>query len=163
MTPLRRRVVTLLLVGLIGMHLFELARDSEHWPFCSYPMYSWLEDDDPAAQTQRLMGLHADTGEEIRLHGRQYIDPFDQSRLAEVSLHITDAPDAKSRWDLALGDLLQRYEERRQARLHGGPKLKGMRIYQTRHDLHPEAKNLATPTRRVLLAEAEFRPKTETD
>ena len=38
-----------------------------------------------------------------------------------------------------------------------------MRIYQTTYDLHPEAKNIATPTRRVLLAEAEFRPRGETD
>jgi hypothetical protein len=163
MTRARRTVVTLLLAGLIGMHLFELARDSEHWPFCSYPMYSWLEDDDPAVEGQRLMGLRADNGEEIWLHGRQYVDPFDPSRLHEASLHITEAADAKTRWDRALGDLLRRYEERRQASLHDGPKLKGMRIYQTRHDLHPEAANLATPTRRQLLAEAEYRPTTETD
>ena len=147
MTPLRRTVVTLLLVGLIGVHLFELARDSEHWPFCSYPMYSWLEDDDPAVETQRLMGLHAETGEEIWLHGRQYIDPFDQSRLAEVSLHITDAPDSKARWDRAA---------RRSLRMSSSEHFRE-RITEA------YAKNLATPTRRVLLAEAEFRPKAETD
>jgi hypothetical protein len=156
MTRLRRMVVTLGLLGLVGAHIYELALDSEHWPFCSYPMYSRLEDD-PTVESQRLVGLHAETGEEIWLHGRQYIDPFDRSRLAEAFELIGSGDDAQARWDRALQDLLQRYEERRLAGLHDGPKLRGMRVYHTRHALHPEAKNRAHPEYRQLRGEAHVR------
>lgn len=156
MTPVRRVLVGLGLLGLVGLHLYELARDSEHWPFCSYPMYSRLEEE-PTVESQRLVGLHAETGAEIWLHGRKYTDPFDQSRLAEAFGLIGSAGDSRERWDRALGDLLQRYEQRRLAGLHDGPKLRGMRVYHTRHALHPQAKNRAHPEFRQLRAEATVR------
>jgi hypothetical protein len=153
MTRFRRIVVTSGLVALVGAHLVELTRDSEHWPVCSYPMYAELADE-PTVESHRLVGVRADTGAEMWLHAQEYIGPFDQSRLAMVLMRIA-VHGGKDRWDRALADLLQRYEQRRQSGLHDGPPLTGMRVYETRHDLHPEAKNRHTPEYRELIAEAE--------
>ena len=148
--------MTLGLIGLVGLHLFELAFDSEHWPFCSYPMYSRVVEA-TTVESQRLVGVHAETGAEIALRGPPYTDPFDQSRLNEVFMRIGSVDDVHGRWDRALGDLLQRYEQRRVAGLHDGPPLKAMRVYHTRHALHPEGKNRAHPEYRHLRAEAHAR------
>jgi hypothetical protein len=160
MTPVRRIAVTVGLVALVGLHLLDLARDTEHWPICSYPMYSDLEDE-PTIVSKRLAGLREDTGAEMWLHDQGYIGPFDKSRLAVVFDRILEEGGSKARWDRALGDLLQRYEQRRKAGLHDGPRLKGMRVYETKHELHPEAKNRHAPEYRQLLAEAEAPAATE--
>jgi hypothetical protein len=152
MSRLRRAWVTAGLVLFIAVHLVELARDKEHWPFFSYPMYSWLERD-RAVLSHRLVGVLAENGEEVTLQERSLIQPFDQSRLADAFSLISKAPDASARWAAVVPDLFARYERRRREGVHGGRPLKGMRVYLTRHELDAWARNLERPERRDLAAE----------
>ncbi|HYP88603.1 MAG TPA: hypothetical protein VEQ59_10625 [Polyangiaceae bacterium] len=152
MTVARRVTVTALLLLLIGAHLVDLVVDSEQWPFSNYPMYSWKETQH-FIESQRLLGVRADNGQEISLQPREFTEPFDQSRLAEAFKQIDRAPDAAERWSKAMPNLFDIYERRRRAGQHSGPALRGMRAYFTRHELDPEARNLEHPEHRKLLAE----------
>lgn len=152
MSRLRRGCISAGLLALIAVHLVELARDKEHWPFFSYPMYSWIEPE-RAVQSHRLVGVIAATGEEVALQDPELIYPFDQSRLADGALLISRSPDASARWAAVVPDLFARYERRRREGLHAGQPLSGMRIYLTRHELDPWARNLERPERRELAAE----------
>jgi len=145
-------LVSFLVVALCGLHAFEFAIDGEHWPFCAYPMYSGLEHE-RAVTAYRLVGIRADSGAEEPLQAGALLYPFDQSRLSGAFVRMVGAPDAEARRNDAVRDLLRRYEARRLARSHVGPALKGMRLYKTRHELDPWARNVAHPERRDLLTE----------
>jgi len=82
MTTGRRRFATAIVLALIGTHAFELARDTEHWPIFTYPMYSGLEQE-RAITSNRLVGVRED-GEEVPLQATRYLYPFDQSRRGRI-------------------------------------------------------------------------------
>ena len=151
MTTGRRRFATAIVLALIGTHGFELARDTEHWPIFTYPMYSGLEQE-RAITSNRLVGVRED-GEEVPLQAARYLYPFDQSRLADGFHEMQRARDGRRRMTDAARDVLRRYETRRRAGLHDGPPLVRIRAYRVRHELDPQARNFARPERRQLLAE----------
>ena|SRR5678816_717871 len=148
----RRRVVLVngLLAFLFAAHLYENVVDDEHWPFCSYPMYSELETD-RSITTYRVVGVRHD-GSETEIHKNEFIHPFDRSRLSEglQNAHFDQALGVP-----ALNDVLQRYERRRRVQEHSGPALVRVRLYRMTHQLEPWADNLGAPAQRVLLAESD--------
>jgi len=58
-----------LLAFLLAAHVYENVVDDEHWPFCSYPMYSELEEADSALTTYRIIGVRPD-GKQLAEIGR---------------------------------------------------------------------------------------------
>ena len=84
--------------------------------------------------------------------------PLDQSRLP---LDPPDRADAgqELRVRHALEDILRRYEARRAAGEHGGPKIEGIRLYKVAELIsEPDAANLDRPRSKTLIAEV--RPQT---
>jgi hypothetical protein len=152
----RRSLVSVGLLLLIGIHAYENLIDHEHWPFCSYPMYSWLERE-RSVSAHRLAGILAD-GEETPIQANEYTYPLDQARFSDALWRIEREPDAKAREQSLLEDMLQRYERRRRAGDHSGPAIVGLRLYRTKHELRPWAENLVRPEHRDLLAEVRSRP-----
>ena len=150
MTKRRVLLVNGVLALLIGVHVYENAVDGEHWPFCSYPMYSELEEKD-SVTTFRVVGVRHD-GSETLIHRNEFIHPFDQSRLNE-GLQIAHFEESSG--ELALNDVLQRYERRRLDGEHDGPALQRVRLYRITHRLEPWAGNLHAPNARELLAESD--------
>jgi len=148
----RRRLIQIngLLALLVALHLYENIVDDEHWPFCSYPMYSELETDG-ALTTYRIVGVRHD-GSEAAIHKNEFIHPFDQSRLSEG---LQGAHFERDGGALALNDVLQRYERRRLSGEHVGPAIKQVRLYRLTHQLEPWAANYDAPTQRELLAESD--------
>jgi hypothetical protein len=149
----QRRIVTVGLLGFIAIHAAETLFKKEHWPFCSYPMYSWVEQADRGVTSFRVSGVTA-SGEEVRLQAPELLYPFDQSRIADAFAGMHTRSDSTARARTALAGVLATYERRRSEGLHSGPALRGMRLYRTVHQLDPQARNLLTPERRDLLAEA---------
>lgn len=151
----RRRliVVNALLLALIGVHVFENVVDGEHWPFCSYPMYSEIETDG-SVTSYRVVGVRHD-GSETLIHKNEFIHPFDQARLNEGLQH---AHHGRSLGVHALNDVLQRYERRRLGREHAGPPIVRVRLYRMTHPIEPWARNLHSPAERELLAESDPLP-----
>jgi hypothetical protein len=148
----RRRLmfINAVLLLLLGVHLYENVVDSEHWPFCSYRMYSWLETE-RSVTTYRVVGVR-DDGTETLIHKNEFIHPFDQIRLNEG---LQNAHHGRGLGVHALNDVLRRYEHRRQGREHSGPPIVRVRLYRMKHALEPWASNLHSPTERELLAESD--------
>lgn len=151
MTNGRRWLVYALLLGLVMVHGYELVRDGEHWPFCSYGMYSSLQAG-RVVESYRAVGVRAN-GDEVPLQEESTLFPFDPSRLSSALHAMADGPGGGERLRLAAADLLRRYEARRQARLHDGPSLSRLRLIFTRHELEPGAMNFARPLLRLDVAD----------
>jgi hypothetical protein len=140
---------------IVGGSLFDLIRDSEHWPFSQYPMYSetltsrsftWF----------RLLGV-MQGGTEIQLHDNRYLQPFDNSRLEDALQHAFDKHQLKE----AVLDCFVRYEALRRAGRHNGPQLQAMRLYRLYWVLDPWARNIDHPDRMDFLVEVRQSEATE--
>ncbi|HXI27548.1 MAG TPA: hypothetical protein VNG89_03980 [Vicinamibacterales bacterium] len=155
MTALRRIIVNTLLAFLVCGSLYDIARDSEHWPFSQYPMFSgiWRA---TTFRWYRLVGVR-DDGVEMVLDRSRYIRPFDQSRLHLAFVQLAERADATLAVPAAVGNALERYERQRLRGMHDGPHLRAMRLYLFEWHLEPDAGNVNRPDGRQLVAEARSR------
>ncbi|HEY4183449.1 MAG TPA: hypothetical protein VGP07_00195 [Polyangia bacterium] len=151
MTRGRRWLVCGFLMGLGMVHGYEIVRDGEHWPFCSYGMYSSLQAG-RVVESYRAVGVLAN-GDELPLQDEAVLFPFDPSRLSSALHAMADAPGGGERLRLAAADLLRRYEARRRAGLHDGPAISRIRLIFTRHELEPGARKFARPLLRLDVAD----------
>src|SRR5262249_46660523 len=128
--------------------LFDIIRDTEHWPFSQYPMYSQTEKSH-SLTAFRLFGVTQD-GSEISLHDdMRYLQPFDNSRLPEALELVSESHQLKE----AVLDCFLRYEALRRAGRHSGPQLKALRLYRVYWVLDPWARNVDHPNRKDLFVE----------
>ena len=128
--------------------LLDLVRDTEHWPWSCYPMYSYMETG-TKFDDLRMYGVLND-GSEISLYAyERYLQPFDQSRLAEI-LQVVDR---KPEFSKALENCYQRYEAMRRAGKHDGPALVGMRVYHVYWTLDPYGKTIEHPDSKTRVGE----------
>jgi hypothetical protein len=151
MSTSRRAFLSLLFAALIGGSFYDIVRDEEHWPFSQYPMFRgvWRS---PTFKWPRVFGVTAD-GHEWPLQEDRYIQPFDQSRLASAFRRVLQMPDGQSRLNEALSELLVRYDQLAAERVHDGPPLAGLRLYELEWTIDAAATNVARPDRRRLLGE----------
>jgi len=135
---------------IVGGSALDLARDTEHWPWSCYPMYSWPERG-TKFDVYRLYGvLKSDRQTEISLYtDERYLQPFDQSRMAEIIAATYGKPD----FDKALWNCLNRYEAMRRAGRHDGPELAGLRAYHVFWTLDPYGKTIEHPDSKQKIAE----------
>ena len=147
----RRLCVNLVLLGLIAGSAYDTITDQEHWPFSQYPMFSgaW---NSPTFTWLRLFGVTGD-GREFALDDNRFITPFDQSRLPKALRRMLQTPDHAARMQMALPDLLTRYETLRQTGGHDGPPIVALRLYELEWTIDPDAANVDRPDARRLLAE----------
>jgi hypothetical protein len=108
------------------------------------PTFTWL----------RLFGVTAD-GREFPLVSNQYIAPFDDSRLPKALKRIMDGPDGPARVRTAVGECLARYDALRADRMHDGPPIVAMRLYELEWTIDPSAANIDIPDRRRLITEVD--------
>jgi hypothetical protein len=145
-------VAYLAVVPILGGSTIAICRDSEHWPWSCYPMYS-NPDSGRHFDDYRLYGVPADfPSSEIPLaNDSRYIRPFDNFRLAGALFKAVGKP----RLHGELVDLLMRYEQMRREGRHGGPELITIRLYHVFWTLDPWGRNLDSPDRKELIDEAE--------
>ena len=149
--PMRRWRVWLVngLAALLVLgHLMEIARQTEHWPFSNYPM--WARVSKEWHETQVLpMGVSADDpSEEVALTDPAYFAPMP---VYYQRLNFRSAARKPGVRDRMLREYLDRYERRRSDRLHSGPPLKGIRLYELYWMMDRGASNAAAPERKTLL------------
>jgi hypothetical protein len=146
----RLLVIYGLIAFIVGGSFLDLVRDTEHWPWSCYPMYSETERGTTFNDIRLYGVLASDQTKEISLFtDERYLQPFDQSRLAEI-LAVTYY---KPGFTGAIENCLKRYESLRLAGKHDGPKLAGMRVYRVYWTLDPYGKTIEHPDRKVLLGE----------
>jgi hypothetical protein len=152
--PMRRsRLLIAYAVGavILGGSLYDLANDSEHWPFSQYPMFSYLETrTDRRFTLLRLYGVpRSQLLPEFPLDRNEYLEPFDNSRLPNALGLLLE----QHRLIPALQDCLQRYEALRISGIHRGPALKALRLYRVTWRLDLRASNVNDPDQKQLLGE----------
>ncbi len=151
--PMRRMGIFaayLVIAIIVGGSLFDMLRDTEHWPWSNFPMYSAPEEQTASFQDYRLYGVLQNDHSEISLAtDSRYTQPFDPSRLAEALAGLAGDP----RINEGLLDCLVRYENLRKAGAHDGPPLSGIRMYKVRFTLDPWGRNTEQPDQKLLISE----------
>jgi hypothetical protein len=147
----RRAFLNLVALLLIVGSAYDIVADQEHWPFSQYPMFSgvWRA---PTFTWLRLFGVTAD-GSEFPLDENRFVAPFDQSRLPKGLKRILEGRDGPTRVRTALADCLARYEQLRREKLHDGPPLTALRLYELEWTIDPAAANIDRPDRREFVSE----------
>jgi hypothetical protein len=134
---------------ILGGTLSDIVRDTEHWPFSQYPMFSQMEVS-KTYSTLRLYGVvQRSPLIEVQLDSNLYLQPFDNSRLLAGLQNALQ----KNRLDEGVTDCLTRYETLRRAGRHDGPPLVAMRLYRLTWTLDSSASNIDRPDRKELLTE----------
>jgi hypothetical protein len=127
----------------------DLVRDTEHWPFSMFPMYSEVS----RAKTFSMLRLYGVVQRspliEIQLDRNTYLQPFDNTRVADALAQALQ----KNRLDEGVNDCLERYEALRRAGRHDGPPLVAMRLYRVTWTVDDSASNIDRPDRKDLLYE----------
>lgn len=138
---------------IFGGALSDLVRDTEHWPFSQYTMYSQIE----ASKTYSMLRLYGVVQRspliEMQLDSNLYLQPFDNSRLP----FALERGLRENKLDEEVTDCLTRYEALRRAGRHHGPPLVAMRLYRLTWTLDPSASNVDRPDRKDLLTEVPLR------
>jgi hypothetical protein len=134
---------------ILGGGLSDLVRDTEHWPFAQYAMFSETE----MSNTYTMFRLYGVLDEsplvEVPLDSDLYLQPFDNSRLTPALQYAAK----NNRLDEAVTNCLVRYDTLRRAGRHNGPPLVAMRLYRVTWTLEPSAGNVDRPDHKELLAE----------
>jgi hypothetical protein len=150
-TPPRRILLNAVFLALIVGSAYDIVRDQEHWPLSQYPMFSVAWHSSTFAWL-RLFGVTAE-GREFPLASNRYIAPFDQSRLPKALRRIMDGPDGPAKTREAVAECLARYTTLGEERLHNGPPLVAMRLYELEWTIDPDAANVDRPDSRRLITE----------
>jgi hypothetical protein len=153
---LRLFIIYALGAVIFGGALTDLVRDTEHWPFSQYPMFSEIA----ASKTYSTLRLYGVVQRspllEMQLDNNLYLQPFDNSRLPAALEHAF----RRNRLEEAMLDCLTRYKALRRAGRHDGPPLIALRLYRVTWTLDPSASNIDRPDRKDLLIEVPAPPKT---
>ena len=137
----------------LGVSFYEIIADQENWPFSSYQMYSRVRSGQNLLRPRMFGITDEETPREIPLLKFEYIQPFDQSRLARAFTRMKDRPSHNELYARALQNCLSRYEILRQNGRHHGPPLRGIRLYELEWKFDPWAGNRDLPDRKELLGE----------
>jgi len=156
MSRIRGLLVHLLIAGVIGGSLYDIATRQEHWPFSDYPMFALVQQRPVLDNWFRLYGVTFDN-REVAILKYSELWPLDQSRLPLGLRRLYQQPGGPERVRAAVDDILRRYELRRVRGQHDGPPLRALRLYSVNWDLEPYAANLDRPRSRALLVEVGFR------
>ena len=153
MSAIRMRFISGVLIALAAVSLLEIASGKEHWPFCSYQMYSHVNEEKSITRL-RLFGLPAKkAASEFPIYDFKYLRPFDSSRLARALLKIQEKPEHDRLFQKALRNVFERYEAMRQKGMHRGPELQRIRLYELHWEIRPGRENSETPARVTRIAE----------
>jgi len=138
---------------ILGGALSDLVRDTEHWPFSPYPMYSGLATSNTLSALRLFGVVQRSPLVEIQLDSGLYLQPFDNSRLGDALEYALRENSARE----GVADCLARYEALRRAGRHDGPSLVAMRLYRVTWTIDPSPNDLDHPDRKELLMEVDAR------
>jgi hypothetical protein len=130
----------------MGGSLYDIITKGDHWPFSSYPMFAKVQRE-YSAVTLGAFGVTEDR-REIPLRDFSFIAPFDQCRLRIAFDHMKQQKE-QARLEVALQDCLMRYESRRLAGQHQGPRILEAKLYQLEWQLYSPRNH----SKRKLIAE----------
>lgn len=148
MRPWRVRLVSAVVLFVIVGHLHEILRQAEHWPFSNYPMWATVTRSWDVTQSLPVGVSGEGPTAEVPLTDPAYFAPMP---IYHQRLALDRA--ARRHKDAVLRDYLSHYERRRTAKLHAGPELRGIRIYQLAWTMDRNASNAKTPGEKRLLYE----------
>jgi hypothetical protein len=155
MNPWRVRLV----YGVLGMivvgHLYEIVRQQEHWPFSNYPMWAQVTDKWELGTVEAVGVTDEAAPREVKLDDPAYFAPLP---VYYQRLILGKYARRQSTRERVFGDYLRRYERRRVAGLHHGPKLAALRAYEVLWTMDRKATSVSRPDRRAVLFETAIAP-----
>lgn len=137
----QKLIVAVVMIVIVGWHVFAVIAREDHWPFSNYPMYSKL-------QTEKVFS-------NVRIVA--FTDETPPRRIVERSTHLRtlmarlarrEVPDP-ARVERTIRDHFRRYDQRADK---GGARIAEVRIYRQTWQLRPDASNRDEPDQTELFA-----------
>jgi hypothetical protein len=151
MTPARKWFVHAVIAVVILGHAYVIVRKRELWPFSCYPMFTALNT--PKVLDFKMVGLSGEGKTEIPLL-QSYTPGLAVDRAARLLRKYAATKDADPvQLEKMASAYLNEYERRRTAKLHNGPPIAGLRVYEINYHIEPRAANRGQPDEVKLLAE----------
>jgi hypothetical protein len=145
--------VNALIACLIGASSYDIIRDSDHWPFSNYGMYSELQKSHTVS-VLRLFGVtEGVVPHEFALMDFETLQPFDQARMSAALETMAAARNRRELLSAALRDSMSRYEMLRRTGRHNKPPLHAIKLYRLAWQLDSLARNVDRPDRKDLISE----------
>jgi hypothetical protein len=150
MKPWRVRLVYGVVGAVVLGHLYDIARQQEHWPFSNYPMWARPAKDWHIRNVVPVGLTVAQSPGEVELTDPAYFAPLPPHYQRIAVMRVARR---ESKRDAMLRDYLDYYEKRRATGKHNGPRLQGVRLYEYHWDLHRDARNTEKPDHWTLIYE----------
>ncbi len=147
----KRAAVTAGVAAFVLCSGVDVATGGEHWPFSAYAMYATIKEDYRARKFY-LIGI-PESGGRFPLYDRQYLEPLNRVGLHTAILRLTQRGISQKRIRALVQDVADRYESRRLAGAHDGPKLRSVQLWRFVWDLDPTLANLDKPEEADLILE----------
>jgi hypothetical protein len=150
MSLARRRVVHLLIAGVLGGNLASLVFDLQLWPFSPYAMFADARDADVPTMERLVLVGEPRSGGEFWFESQGYlgraVSPMIVSAVFTTAL-ARGLDDVQAR----LRETAEYYERLRSRGATAAPPLSRLHLYRFTWALRPDLANLRTPDR-VLIA-----------
>lgn len=133
-------IAAILILG----HGYDIAAQTEHWPFSFYPMYGRVQ----KKQRLTVLALYGvmQEGSRTRLErivSGDFVPPLSETRMRNILMtswgRDGSAKNAKRDTADILHDYLKRYEARRIQGLHDGPPMIEAQLCQVMYGIKPDA------------------------
>lgn len=153
----RLALIAATLAAIVAGSLVDITTRREDWPLSSYPMYSSVEADRTTTKLQ-LVGVPRDPELEPQpVLETDELAPLDKTRIGSAFARLYGTPNGEARVRVAIADVLERYEQRREDEEHSGPELAAMRLYERTWELLGDASNRPDPDVERMLEEVRAR------
>lgn len=143
-------VAFILVFGHIYCHVFN----RDFFPFSNYPMFSALyhkSDGFYILTSYIIYGIVRGSSDETRLAAFNHTRPFENWRLGATLHDLKTINDEL--FSQAMADVLNRYHKLKNAGVHNGPELIGLRLCQVSWKIDPLAANRHAPDSSKLIGD----------
>jgi hypothetical protein len=137
------RLASIFILFPLAVACFDISSGLEHWPFSSYPMFSFL-----FVRHLSVLRLYAVNGaEEIPVKVGRDFAPFEETRLISALSRLRESEPGRRKLPLALLSLLRLHHRNTHT------VIRSLRLYSVGWTLLPGMPGNAAPERKILLAE----------
>jgi hypothetical protein len=139
-------VANVVILFVMGVFLYDIFMQTEHWPFSSHRMYSTIQGPEYVKEVVTMVTSEG----EVPLEADKHLYPFGKSRVSYGLRYLTRISDRQVILQ-AIQNLAKIYELNEQRKGEVWPQMLGLRVYRNYWVLRPDLGNLNSPQKTLAI------------